>query len=80
MLKDKNISQLAYMVSKDWKKVNYAAKPYLEAMYGLDTINDTFMFDSGKDIVLRFLCNASAWRGETAKAVKAELKSRVGVK
>lgn len=49
-------------------------------MYGLDTINDKFMFDSGKDIVLRFLCNASAWRGETAKAIKAELKARVGVK
>ena len=80
MLTDKNISQLAYMVSKDWKKVNYAAKPYLEAMYALDTINDKFMFDSGKDIVLRFLCNASAWRGETAKAVKAELKLRAGVK
>lgn len=79
-LSGKNIAELAWIISHDWKKINYAARPYLDAMYSLDTINDTFLFDSGKDIVLRFLCNASAWRGETAKAVKAELKSRAGVK
>ena len=77
MYTDKNISQLARIIKNDWKKVNYAAVPYLEAMFSLDKITDNYMYDTGRDVVMRFLCNASAWRGDTAKAVKAELKSRL---
>jgi hypothetical protein len=44
-------------------------------MATLDSINDMYMFDTAKSIVLYFLGNASTWRGETAKRIKAELKA-----
>ena len=66
---------IASEIRKDWKKVNYAAKPYLEAMAGLGDINDSYGYDSGKGIVRYFLSNASTWRGDTAKRIKSELNS-----
>lgn len=64
------------MIRADWQNVNYAAKPYLDAMRELNSINDNYGQDDAKSIVLYFLSNASGWRGETAKSVKAELKRR----
>jgi len=66
---------IANEIKKDWVKPNYAAKPYLEAMECLNSINDKYGWDSGKSVVLYFLCNANTWKGETAKRIKAELKS-----
>jgi hypothetical protein len=70
----RSISTIAYEISKDWKKVNYGAVPYLRAMYSLDNITDMYGMDSAPEIVLRFLGNATSWRGEVAKRVKTELK------
>lgn len=67
--------EIAREIRRDWAKVNYAAKPYLDAMSDLSSINDAFYSDSGRSVVLYFLSNASTWRGETAKRVKAELKA-----
>ena len=67
--------EIARDIKKDWKNVYFGAKPYLDAMATLDSINDNYMFDSAKTIVLYFLGNASTWRGETAKRIKAELKA-----
>ena len=78
--KNLSISQLARLIRKDWKKVNYAAEPYLSAMADLETINDYYGADDGKEIVTYFLCNAASYRGEHAKAIRAELKRRVGIK
>jgi hypothetical protein len=72
-----SISQLAAMVRKDWKNMNYAAKPYLEAMEKLDSLDDKYYEDSARGIVLYFLANAVSWRGDVARAVKAELKRRL---
>lgn len=71
------IYEIATEIRKDWKNVNYAAKPYLDAMSTLNSISDNYIMDSGKSIVLYFLSNASSWRGEVAKAIKAELKAMV---
>ena len=72
---------IAREIYDDWgRNVNYAAKPYLEAMSTLDSVNDNYYMDSGKSIVLYFLSNASTWRGETAKRIKIELKKMVGLK
>lgn len=54
----------------------YAA-PYLDAMLCLNKITDNYLADSGKSIVLYFLANASTWRGEDARRIKAELKGMV---
>ena len=70
------LHEVAREIRKDWGvKVNYAAKPYLEAMECLDAISDAYGMDSGRGIVAYFLANAQTWRGETAKRVKAELNS-----
>jgi hypothetical protein len=50
------------------------AKPYVEALCTISTTADNYGADTGKSIVLYALSNLSSWRGETAKAVKAELK------
>jgi hypothetical protein len=72
----RSLSTIAAEIRKDWgAKVNFAAKPYLSAMAGLDSIDDQYGYDDARSIVLYFLSNASSWRGETAKRVKAELKA-----
>ena len=65
--------EIAREIKNDWKNVYVGAKPYLDAMATLDSINDNYMFDSAKSIVLYFLGNASTWRGETARRIKKEL-------
>lgn len=72
-----SISQIASEIRRDWKNVNYAAKPYLDAMGSLETAQDNFGFDSGKSIIAYFLGNASSYRGEIAKAIKKELNKRI---
>ena len=66
--------EIAREIRKTWKKVSPYAEPYLEAMKSLNTINDNYYYDSGKSVVLYFLSNASTWRGEDARRIKAELK------
>jgi len=74
------LSTIAREISRDWKNVNYAARPYLEAMRSLDSVNDSYYQDSAKSVVFYFLANASGYRGDTAKAHKAALKAIVGIK
>ncbi len=74
------LSAIARDIRANWPKVNYAAKPYLDAMAQLGGINENYYEDSGKSVVLYFLANAGSWRGEDAKRIKAELKKMAGVK
>ncbi len=76
-LKKLGIDGIARVIRKCWKNVNFAAKPYLDAMGNMISIRHNYGLDSGVSIVLYFLSNASTWRGPTAKAVKDELKRRV---
>ena len=73
---NRSLSTIASEIRKDWgSKVNFAAKPYLSAMAGLDSITDSYGYDDARSIVLYFLSNAGTWRGENAKRIKAELKA-----
>jgi hypothetical protein len=74
------ISTIAREISREWKNVNYAAKPYLEAMRSLDSVNDSYYQDNAKSVVSYFLANASGYRGDAAKTHKAALKAIVGIK
>ena len=71
----RTLSTIARDVRRDWSNVNYAAKPYLAAMGQLDRISDRYHYDSAESVVRYFLSNASTWRGDTAKRIKAELKA-----
>ena len=77
----RNLSVIAREIKKDWgTKVYFGAKPYLDAMQSLDTMNDNYSYDSAKSIILYFLSNASSWRGDKAKEIKKELKQMAGLK
>lgn len=68
------INVIADEIARDWKTLSPYARPYLEAMHQLRSINDRFYSDDARGIVLYFLSNAGSWRGDTARRVKAELK------
>ncbi len=56
------------LIQKDWKKPYFGAIPYIrELAWG----------NHAKQVYLYFLSNATTWRGETAKAVKTEIKRRI---
>ncbi len=38
-IENRSIRAIALDIKKEWVKVNYAAKPYLDAMLELDSIN-----------------------------------------
>lgn len=73
-MQNRPLSNIAHDIIRDWKNVNYAAKPYLAAMREMDRITDAYMYDDGRGIVRYFLANAGAWRGPVAQTIKAELK------
>jgi hypothetical protein len=71
---------IAQEIRQDWNATSkngiyFGAVPYLDAMSSLDKPTDKYGYDSGKSIILYFLANASTYRGDTAKRVKAELKT-----
>jgi len=68
------LNAIAYEIRQSWKNVNYAAKPYLDAMGGLSSIEEMYYADSAESVVMYFLANANSWRGEDARRIKAELK------
>jgi hypothetical protein len=41
----------------------------------LHTVDDTYGYDDARSVIAYFMANASTWRGETARRVKAELKA-----
>jgi hypothetical protein len=53
----------------------WCAEPYLSAMLVMKSIDESVGADPGRSIVLYALDNLKQWRGETARRVKAELRS-----
>ena len=72
------LCEIAREIRSDWgSKVYFGAKPYLSAMLSLNSVDDKYGLDNARDIVRYFLSNASSWKGEVARRVKAELKAMV---
>jgi hypothetical protein len=71
------IYAIANEIKQDWKKIYFGAVPYLQAMQTLNKPTDNYGADSAKSIIVYFLGNASTWRGEKAKQIKAELKAMI---
>lgn len=69
------LSVIAAEIRLNWTKPYFGAVPYLEAMEQLNSVNDSYGCDPASQIIAYFLCNATTWRGETARRIKAELKS-----
>jgi hypothetical protein len=71
----RSINTIAREISNDWVKPYFGAVPYLDAMYSLSTMRDKYYYDDAESVVRYFLVNANTWKGETARAIKAELKA-----
>lgn len=69
----RSISTIAMEIMAKWNKVYFGAKPYLEAMMSLETLDDNYGWDDGRSVVRYFLANATTWRGEDARRIKKEL-------
>lgn len=69
------ISTIAHEIRVDWVKPYFGAVPYLDAMDSLTAITDKYFYDDATSVVRYFLANATTWKGETARRIKAELKA-----
>jgi hypothetical protein len=70
----RSIAAIARDINYHWQKPYFGAVPYLGAMREINSIKDNYGADSAKSVVLYFLSNASTWRGDHARRIKAELK------
>lgn len=68
------LHEIAADIRANWPKPYFGAEPYIHAMESLSKISDMYGYDKGGDIVRYFLSNASTWRGEDARRIKAELQ------
>lgn len=75
----RTFAEIAREIKQTWKNVYFGAKPYLQAMATINSSdkNAPYMLETAEDIVIYFLANATYWRGEDAKRIKAELKSMI---
>lgn len=75
----RTFAEIAREIQVKWKNIYFGAKPYLQAMLTIDSSdkNAPYVFETAEDIVIYFLANATYWRGEDAKRIKAELKSMI---
>jgi hypothetical protein len=71
----RSLNTIAREIRSNWAKPYFGAVPYLDAMGSLDTMQDKYYFDDAQSVVLYFLANATTWKGETARRIKAELKT-----
>lgn len=70
---------IAQEIMADWTAgtSRMYAWPYLTAMTQLDDVHGAYYEDSAASVVRYFLANATTWRGETARRIKAELKAMI---
>lgn len=80
MVGPRRLSDIAQDIRANWPKMSRRAKPYVDAMATLPSI-DAFVYqddvDEADTIVRYFLSNATTWRGEDARRIKAELKAMI---
>ena len=71
------VSDIARLIASDWKNISPYARDYLNAMKEINDIEGSYYADSAKSVVLYFLANAGAYRGENARTYKAILKEMI---
>ena len=54
-------------------KARWCAKPYLDAMFTLKTMDENYGLDTAVSVVLYFLANAAQFKGPDARRLKTEL-------
>jgi hypothetical protein len=70
------LAEIAGEIKRDWdERMNEVAVPYVEALGKLRFPNQCYGAETGADMIRGFLNNARAWRGDTARRTKAELRA-----
>lgn len=79
MNRKRTFAEIAREIKKVWTKPYFGAVPYIDAMMEIDSSdkNAPYLLETAKDIVPYFLCNATTWRGDDARRIKAELKEMI---
>ena len=67
-------AQLVAAIRADWKSPYFGAVPYLEALEGLDSWDQTFGCEDARFLGMYLLGNLRTYKGDTARQVKAILK------
>ena len=75
----RTFAEIAREIKQVWKNVYFGAEPYLQAMLTIDSSdkNARYLMESAETIVTYFLANATYWRGDDARRIRAELKSMI---
>lgn len=73
--------EIAIEIKSLWKNMSPYAMPYVRAMLELPTSEPSANYgcEQASEQVVRFLANASGWRGSDARRIKAELKAMIGM-
>ena len=81
-MKQRFIYEIAKDIEDDFKsrKDGYDlphARPYLDAMRFLKTVDQMYLQESAASMILYFLNNATVWRGGRAPELKMELQNLI---
>lgn len=57
-----------------WREKFWSAVPYIEALGNLDSPDESYGWDKGKDLINYLLANLTTYRGDKAKEFKALFK------
>jgi hypothetical protein len=76
-LATRTLSEIAHDIESDCagKSWYIYAEAYVTPMKSLTTIHDSFYADSASSVVSYALANLGSWRGDKARAIKAELNA-----
>ena len=79
---NRKLSEIAKDILQHWKNPYFGAKPYIQAMLLINSAEPDALYlsETAEDIVIYFLANATTFRGEDARRIKAELKKQYNIK
>ena len=79
---NRKLSEIAKDILQHWKNPYFGAKPYIQAMLLINSAEPDahYLSETAEDIVTYFLANATTFRGEDARRIKAELKQQYNIK
>lgn len=77
-----SVGDVARFIARAWPNVWFGAVPYLQAMANGTSFDpsEPYICEDQRTQVLYFLANAAQWKGEVAKATKAFLKTKYGIR
>lgn len=77
----RNLSEIAQEIKQHFRSLGkepyFGMVPYLNAMLKIHSSDPDarYLYEDARTQVMYFLSNATAWKGETARRIKQELKT-----